>query len=47
MKVFCKRCGRELTSAKSIRLGYGPTCYKKITLQESLHENSNKIEEEL
>ncbi|MFX1448211.1 MAG: hypothetical protein ACFFCG_08735, partial [Promethearchaeota archaeon] len=26
---------------------YGPTCYKKITLQESLHENSNKIEEEL
>ncbi len=47
MTVFCKRCGRKLTSAKSIKLGYGPTCYKKITIQESLQVDSNKIEEEL
>jgi len=47
MTVFCKRCGRKLTSAKSIKLGYGPTCYRKITLQKSSQVNSNKIEEEL
>lgn len=34
MVVFCKRCGRKLTSAKSIKLGYGPTCYKKKKLEE-------------
>lgn len=26
----CLRCGRKLTSAKSIALGYGPTCHRKI-----------------
>lgn len=26
----CLRCGRTLTSAKSIALGYGPTCSAKI-----------------
>ena len=28
MVFLCKRCGRLLTSAKSIKLGYGPTCYR-------------------
>lgn len=26
----CLRCGRKLTSAKSIALGYGPTCHRKV-----------------
>jgi hypothetical protein len=26
----CARCGRRLTLPKSIRLGFGPVCYKKI-----------------
>lgn len=26
----CTRCGRKLTSAKSIAAGYGPTCKAKI-----------------
>lgn len=26
----CLRCGRKLTSAKSIALGYGPTCQRKV-----------------
>lgn len=30
----CKRCGKELKSSKSIKLGYGKTCYRIITLQE-------------
>lgn len=25
----CSRCNRKLTTAKSIELGFGPTCYKK------------------
>ena len=25
----CKRCGRRLTNEKSIRLGYGMTCWKR------------------
>lgn len=25
----CKRCNRPLTSAKSVELGFGPTCHKK------------------
>jgi hypothetical protein len=28
MVILCKRCGRVLKSAKSIKLGYGPTCYR-------------------
>ncbi len=35
MTVFCKRCGRVLKAARSIKLGYGPTCYNIIKFQES------------
>lgn len=27
----CLRCGRKLKDPKSIELGYGPTCYSKIS----------------
>jgi len=43
MTVFCKRCGRVLKSARSIKLGYGPTCYRIIKCQ----ENPINIEEEI
>jgi hypothetical protein len=43
MTVYCKRCGRALKAAKSIKLGYGPTCYRK----KKLEENSPMVEEEL
>lgn len=26
----CKRCGRVLKTEKSITLGYGQTCFKKV-----------------
>jgi hypothetical protein len=26
----CLRCGRKLTSAKSVATGYGPTCTRKV-----------------
>ncbi|MFW9825343.1 MAG: DUF6011 domain-containing protein [Candidatus Thorarchaeota archaeon] len=28
MVILCKRCGRVLKSVKSIKLGFGPTCYR-------------------
>lgn len=43
MTVYCKRCGRALKAAKSVKLGYGPTCYRKKKLEES----SLTLEEEL
>jgi hypothetical protein len=43
MVVLCKRCGRVLKATKSIKLGYGPTCYKKIKNQ----ENYVNLEEEV
>jgi len=43
MSFLCKRCGRVLKSAKSIKLGYGPTCYKII----KFHNNSINIQEEI
>ncbi len=43
MVFLCKRCGRVLKSARSIKLGYGPTCYKKVIT----HDNSINIEEEI
>ena len=43
MTVYCKRCGRLLKAAKSIKLGYGPTCYRK----KKLHKSSLTFEEEL
>ena len=43
MTVYCKRCGRLLKAAKSIKLGYGPTCYRK----KKLYRSSLTFEEEL
>ncbi|MFX0011241.1 MAG: DUF6011 domain-containing protein [Candidatus Hermodarchaeota archaeon] len=43
MVVLCKRCGRPLRSAKSIKLGYGPTCYRLSKTQ----DNSFNIEQEI
>ena len=31
----CKRCGRPLKSPISIKRGYGPTCYAKVTKERS------------
>jgi len=43
----CKRCGRKLTSPKSIELGYGAKCYNIIQLnnQETKPKQSNIMEE--
>lgn len=30
MAAHCRKCGRKLTTPKSIQRGYGPVCYKKI-----------------
>lgn len=43
MVVLCKRCGRVLKATRSIKLGYGPTCYNKIKNQ----ENHVNLEEEV
>ncbi len=43
MVFYCKLCGRILTSAKSIKLKYGPICYKKI----QLNENHINIQDEI
>jgi hypothetical protein len=40
---LCRRCGRVLKSEKSIKLGYGPTCYRIRTN----HDNPINIEEEI
>ena len=36
---FCLRCGKKLTNEKSIKLGYGKTCY--ILHQHENNSNSN------
>lgn len=28
--MICQVCGRRLKNAKSLELGYGPTCYRRI-----------------
>jgi hypothetical protein len=43
MVFLCKRCGRVLKSAKSIKLGYGPTCHRIV----KFHDNSINIQEEI
>ncbi|MFX0105335.1 MAG: DUF6011 domain-containing protein [Candidatus Hodarchaeota archaeon] len=43
MVFLCKRCGRVLKSAKSIKLGYGPTCYRIV----KFHGNPINIQEEI
>jgi len=27
---YCKRCGRKLRNAKSLKRGFGDICYKKL-----------------
>ena len=43
MAYLCKRCGRVLKSARSIKLGYGPTCYRIV----KFHDNPINIQEEI
>ncbi|MFX0038347.1 MAG: DUF6011 domain-containing protein [Promethearchaeota archaeon] len=43
MVSLCKRCGRVLKSVKSIKLGYGPTCYRIV----KFHDNPINIQEEI
>ena len=43
MVLLCKRCNRVLKSAKSIKLGYGPTCYRIV----KSHDNPINIQEEI
>ena len=33
---ICKRCHRKLKDEKSKKLGYGITCYKKVSKRNSL-----------
>lgn len=47
MKTTCKRCGRELTSAKSVERGYGARCFKITRLQETSTEISSSVIQEL
>jgi len=43
MVFLCKRCGRVLKSPKSIKLGYGPTCYKIM----KFHGNPLNVQDEI
>jgi hypothetical protein len=43
MVFLCKRCGRVLKSAKSIKLGYGPTCYRIS----KFHDDPVNVNEEI
>jgi len=40
--THCKRCGRPLTNPKSIELGYGPICAKKVLNKYSNFKDKNK-----
>ena len=44
MVVLCKRCGRPLRSEKSIKLGYGPTCYRLSKTQDNPFNIKQEIE---
>ena len=43
MVFLCKRCGRVLKSDRSIKLGYGPTCYKIV----KSHDKPINIQDEI
>jgi len=30
----CKECGRKLTNPRSVAVGYGPVCYRKLFKKE-------------
>lgn len=38
MKAMCLRCGRKLTNKRSVELGYGPGCFKKIQIEDKKAE---------
>lgn len=42
----CKRCGRVLTSRKSIELGYGKVCYR-IHLLEEANKSEPEVNQEI
>jgi len=39
----CKRCNRELRSEKSIKLGYGETCYRIVNLKKPVLDIETEI----
>ena len=39
----CLRCGRKLTSEKSIALGYGSKCYRITLLQKPVEDTNSDI----
>jgi hypothetical protein len=46
----CRRCGRALKNPESIKLGYGPSCAKKVQLEkprEEEHEKQSMIDDYL
>jgi len=47
MSIKCKRCGRKLSSPKSIERGYGAKCYKIIQLNNQESKPDDSILEEL
>ena len=50
-KKRCKRCGREITSEKSLERGFGPTCWNKVKMkgypETDLEEKYNNIRKKL
>ena len=39
LNMKCKRCGRILKNKKSIELGFGATCFKKINEEKQCQQN--------
>lgn len=37
MAAVCRHCGRALTHPRSVRLGYGPECAKKLGVVDTVH----------
>jgi hypothetical protein len=35
VKKLCKRCHRELKNPKSVEIGLGPTCLKRVKAEHS------------
>lgn len=38
-KMYCKRCGRKLKTERSIKIGYGPVCFKKTFMKSSENQS--------
>lgn len=45
--MICGRCGRRLKDSASIKIGYGPVCYKKMfrTVPKTKASARGKMEE--